>query len=227
MRLLLAEDDPRLLKSLTHIFEANRFVTDGVSNGEDALSYALSREYDGIVLDIMMPGLDGIEVLKRLRKEGVLSPVLFLTARSEVSQRVEGLDAGADDYLPKPFSTSELLARVRAMLRRKCSYLPDLLSYGGVVLNRSTYEIEYNGELQALRGKEFQIAEMFMQQPHRIITTEQFITHIWGWDTNVDTSVVWVHISNLRKKLDALKAPLRIRFIRNAGYLLEDRPDDL
>ena len=227
MRLLLAEDDTRLLKSLTHIFEANRFVTDGVSNGEDALSYALSREYDGIVLDIMMPGLDGIEVLKRLRREGVLSPVLFLTARSEVSQRVEGLDAGADDYLPKPFSTSELLARVRAMLRRKCSYLPDLLSYGGVVLNRSTYEIEYNEELQALRGKEFQIAEMFMQQPHRIITTEQFITHIWGWDTNVDTSVVWVHISNLRKKLDALKAPLRIRFIRNAGYLLEDRTDDL
>ena len=227
MRLLLAEDDPKLLKSLTHIFEANRFVTDGVSNGEDALSYALSREYDGIVLDIMMLGLDGIEVLKRLRREGVLSPVLFLTARSEVSQRVEGLDAGADDYLPKPFSTSELLARVRAMLRRKCSYLPDLLSYGGVVLNRSTYEIEYNEELQALRGKEFQIAEMFMQQPHRIITTEQFITHIWGWDTNVDTSVVWVHISNLRKKLDALKAPLRIRFIRNAGYLLEDRTDDL
>lgn len=227
MRLLLAEDDPRLLKSLTHIFEANRFVTDGVSNGKDALSYALSREYDGIVLDIMMPGLDGIEVLKRLRREGVLSPVLFLTARSEVSQRVEGLDAGADDYLPKPFSTSELLARVRAMLRRKCSYLPDLLSYGGVVLNRSTYEIEYNGEIQALRGKEFQIAEMFMQQPHRIITTEQFITHIWGWDTNVDTSVVWVHISNLRKKLDALKAPLRIRFIRNAGYLLEGRTDDL
>lgn len=227
MRLLLAEDDPKLLKSLTHIFEANRFVTDGVSNGEDALSYALSREYDGIVLDIMMPGLDGIEVLKRLRREGVLSPVLFLTARSEVSQRVEGLDAGADDYLTKPFSTSELLARVRAMLRRKCSYLPDLLSYGGGVLNRSTYEIEYNGEIQALRGKEFQIAEMFMQQPHRIITTEQFITHIWGWDTNVDTSVVWVHISNLRKKLDALKAPLRIRFIRNAGYLLEDRTDDL
>ena len=227
MRLLLAEDDPKLLKSLTHIFEANRFVTDGVSNGEDALSYALSREYDGIVLDIMMPGLDGIEVLKQLRREGVLSPVLFLTARSEVSQRVEGLDAGADDYLPKPFSTSELLARVRAMLRRKCSYLPDLLSYGGVVLNRSTYEIEYNGEIQALRGKEFQIAEMFMQQPHRIITTEQFITHIWGWDTNVDTSVVWVHISNLRKKLDALKAPLRTRFIRNAGYLLEDRTDDL
>ena len=227
MRLLLAEDDPRLLKSLIHIFEMNRFVTDGVDNGEDALSYALSREYDGLILDIMMPGLDGIEVLKRLRKEGVSTPALFLTARTEVSQRVEGLDAGADDYLPKPFSTAELLARVRAMLRRKCSYLPDLLTYREVILNRSTYELEYCGNRQILRGKEFQIAEMFMQQPRHIISTDQFITHIWGWDTNVDTSVVWVHISNLRKKFDAVQAPVRIRFLRNAGYILEDKEDDL
>lgn len=227
MRLLLAEDDPRLLKSLKHIFETNRFVTDGVDNGEEALAYALSKEYDGIILDIMLPGLDGIEVLKTLRKEGVTTPVLFLTARSEVSQRVEGLDAGADDYLPKPFSTAELLARIRAMLRRKCNYLPDLLACNEVVLDRSTYEIEYHGKMQALRGKEFQIAEMLMQQPHSIISTEQFITHIWGWDTNVDTSVVWVHISNLRKKLEAIKAPVRIRFVRNAGYMLEDNADDL
>ena len=227
MRLLLAEDDPRLLKSLIHIFETNRFVTDGVDNGEDALSYALSREYDGLILDIMMPGLDGIEVLKRLRKEGVSTPALFLTARSEISQRVEGLDAGADDYLPKPFSTAELLARIRAMLRRKCSYLPDLLTYKEVILNRSTYELEYEGKRQILRGKEFQIAEMFMQQPHHIISTDQFITHIWGWDTNVDTSVVWVHISNLRKKFDGIQAPVRIRFLRNAGYILEDKEDDL
>ena len=227
MRLLLAEDDPKLLKSLIHIFEANRFVTDGVDNGEDALTYALSEEYDGIILDIMMPGLDGIEVLKKLRKEGVVTPALFLTARSEVSERVEGLDAGADDYLPKPFSTAELLARIRAMLRRKCNYLPDLLTYNKVVLNRSTYEIEYNGKMQTLRGKEFQIAEMFMQQPRSIISTDQFITHIWGWDTNVDTSVVWVHISNLRKKIDAIKAPVKIRFIRNAGYMLEDNANDL
>lgn len=227
MRLLLAEDDPRLLKSLIHIFEMNRFVTDGVDNGEDALSYALSREYDGLILDIMMPGLDGIEVLKRLRKEGVSTPALFLTARTEVSQRVEGLDAGADDYLPKPFSTAELLARVRAMLRRKCSYLPDLLTYREVILNRSTYELEYCGNRQILRGKEFQIAEMFMQQPRHIISTDQFITHIWGWDTNVDTSVVWVHISNLRKKFEAVQAPVRIRFLRNAGYILEDKEDDL
>ena len=155
------------------------------------------------------------------------TPALFLTARSEISQRVEGLDAGADDYLSKPFSTAELLARIRAMLRRKCSYLPDLLSYNGLTLNRSTYELEYKGDTQPLRGKEFQLVEMLMQQPHQIISTEQFITHIWGWETNVDTSVVWVHISNLRKKLENLHAPVRIRFIRNAGYILEENGNDL
>ena len=223
MRLLLAEDDPKLLKSLKHIFETNKFSVDVVNNGEDALHYALSDEYDGLVLDIMMPGLDGIEVLKRLRKENVTTPALFLTARTEVSQRVEGLDAGADDYLPKPFSTSELLARVRAMLRRKDNYVPDLLAYKEVILNRSTYELCYDGSIQTLSRKEFQITEMMMQQPHTIISTEQFMTHIWGWDANVDTSVVWVHISNLRKKIAAIKAPIEIRFVRNAGYMLEDR----
>ena len=223
MRLLLAEDDPKLLKSLKHIFETNKFSVDVVNNGEDALHYALSDEYDGLVLDIMMPGLDGIEVLKRLRKENVTTPALFLTARTEVSQRVEGLDAGADDYLPKPFSTSELLARVRAMLRRKDNYVPDLLAYKEVILNRSTYELCYDGSMQTLSRKEFQITEMMMQQPHTIISTEQFMTHIWGWDANVETSVVWVHSSNLRKKIAAIKAPIEIRFVRNAGYMLEDR----
>ena len=187
------------------------------------LAYAQSGEYDGLVLDIMMPGFDGIEVLKRLRKGGLTTPALFLTARTEVSQRVEGLDAGADDYLPKPFSTSELLARVRAMLRRKDNYVPDLLTYNDVVLNRSTYELGYDNKTQTLSGKEFQIAEMMMQQPNSIIATEQFITHIWGWDSHVDTSVVWVHISNLRKKIDAVNAPIEIRFVRNAGYILEDK----
>ena len=223
MRLLLAEDDPKLLKSLIHIFESNKFAVDGVDNGADALAYAQSGEYDGLVLDIMMPGFDGIEVLKRLRKGGLTTPALFLTARTEVSQRVEGLDAGADDYLPKPFSTSELLARVRAMLRRKDNYVPDLLTYNDVVLNRSTYELGYDNKTQTLSGKDFQIAEMMMQQPNSIIATEQFITHIWGWDSHVDTSVVWVHISNLRKKIDAVNAPIEIRFVRNAGYILEDK----
>ena len=223
MRLLIAEDDPKLLKSLIHIFERNKFSVDGVSNGKDALLYGQSTEYDGLVLDIMMPGLDGIQVLQTLRKEGVTTPALFLTARTEVSQRVEGLDAGADDYLPKPFSSAELLARVRAMLRRKDTYLPDLLTLGPVALNRSTYQLYYEGQFQALSGKEFQILEMLMQTPGSILSTERLITHLWGWDTTVDTSVVWVHISNLRKKINALGAPVEIRFLRNAGYTLEVR----
>ena len=224
MKLLVVEDDPRLLKTLLHIFQKNRFSADGVPNGEEALSHGRTGEYDGIVLDIMMPGMDGLRVLQCLRREGIETPALFLTARAEVSQRVEGLDSGADDYLPKPFSTAELLARVRAMLRRKDTYLPDLLSLGQVTLNRSTYQLLCQGRMQALSGKEFQILEMLMQAPGIIIPTERFITHLWGWDTNVDTSVVWVHISNIRKKIAALGAPMEIRFIRNAGYVLEVDP---
>lgn len=223
MRLLIAEDDPKLLKSLLHIFQRSKFSADGVSDGAEALVHGRTREYDGLVLDIMMPGLDGLQVLQTLRREGITTPALFLTARTEVSQRVEGLDCGADDYLPKPFSTVELLARVRAMLRRKETYLPDLLTLGAVTLNRSTYQLLYQGRDQALSGKEFQLLEMMMQAPGSIIPTERFITHLWGWDTNVDTSVVWVHISNLRKKIAALGAPLEIRFVRNAGYVLEDK----
>lgn len=223
MRLLIAEDDPKLLKSLLHIFLRSKFSADGVSDGAEALVHGRTREYDGLVLDIMMPGLDGLQVLQTLRREGITTPALFLTARTEVSQRVEGLDCGADDYLPKPFSTVELLARVRAMLRRKETYLPDLLTLGAVTLNRSTYQLLYQGRDQALSGKEFQLLEMMMQAPGSIIPTERFITHLWGWDTNVDTSVVWVHISNLRKKITAPGAPLEIRFVRNAGYVLEDK----
>ncbi|MCI7660659.1 response regulator transcription factor [Flintibacter sp.] len=224
MKLLVAEDDPKLLKSLVHILEHNRFSVDGVSNGEDALEYGQTGEYDGLILDIMMPGLDGLQVLQTLRRNGIKTPALFLTARTEISQRVEGLDAGADDYLPKPFSTAELLARIRAMLRRKDTYLPDLLAIGSVILNRSTYQLVFQDKIQTLSGKEFQILEMMMQAPGTIIPTDRFITHLWGWDTNVDTSVVWVHISNLRKKISAIGAPMEIRFIRNAGYVLEVKP---
>ena len=222
MRILIAEDDPRLLKSLIHILEINKFSADGVSNGVDALNYAETGEYDGLVLDIMMPGLDGIHVLKKLREQGITTPALFLTARVEVSQRVEGLDAGADDYLAKPFSSSELLARIRAMLRRKDTYTPDLLAFNTVTLNRSTYELCCGGKSQNLSGKEFQVMEMMMQNPRMLITTDRFITHIWGWETSVDTSVVWVHISNLRKKIASINAPVKIRFVRNGGYILEE-----
>lgn len=222
MRILVAEDDARLLKSLVHILKMHKFSVDGVDNGVDALEYARSGEYDGLVLDIMMPGLDGLQVLRKLRAQGITTPALFLTARTEVQQRVEGLDAGADDYLPKPFSTDELLARVRAMLRRRESFVPDLLRVGAVVLNRSTYELSFGDNTVALSGKEFQIMELLMENPRVILSTEQIIAKVWGWDTSVDTSVVWVHISNLRKKLHTLAAPLRIRFLRGVGYVLEE-----
>ena len=221
MRILIAEDDPKLLKSLVHIFELNHYVTDGVDNGVDAFDYASSGEYDGLVFDIMMPGMDGVSLLRKLREKGITTPALFLTARTEIDQRIEGLDAGADDYLPKPFSTGELLARVRAMLRRKDNFTPDMLTFGALSLNRSTYELICSGKSQALSGKEFQVMEMLMQNPNAIVTPERLITHIWGWDTDVDTSVVWVHISNIRKKLEALTAPVAIKFVRNTGYMLE------
>ena len=221
MRILIAEDDPKLLKSLVHIFELNNYAVDGVDNGIDAFDFAISGEYDGLILDIMMPQMDGITLLKKLRSSGITTPALFLTAKTEVYQRIEGLDAGADDYLPKPFSTGELLARVRAMLRRKENFIPDLLTFEDISLNRSTYEIICKNKTQALSGKEFQILEMLMQNPTSIISAEQLITHIWGWNTNVDTSVIWVHISNIRKKIDLLGSSVSIKFVRNVGYTLE------
>ncbi len=221
MRLLIAEDDTKLLKSLKHIFESNQYIVDAVSNGTDALDYALSGEYDGLVFDIMMPGVDGVEALKKLRRAGICSPALLLSAKSEVAHRIEGLDAGADDYLPKPFSAGELLARVRAMLRRKDNYSPEIKDFEGLVLNCSTYELSYKNSTCPLSGKEYQIMEMLMQKPNFVITADEFITHIWGWNTNVDMSVIWVHISNIRKKIARLGAPLEIRFVKGAGYKLE------
>ena len=221
MRLLIAEDDPKLLKSLVHIFESNHYIVDGVGDGAVAFDYASTGEYDGFIFDIMMPNMDGLSLLKSIRKKGITTPTLFLTARTEIYQRIEGLDAGADDYLPKPFATGELLARVRAMLRRKDNFIPDVLNFGELILNRSAYEIAYKNESLSLSGKEFQLMEMLMQKPGMIVTAEQLITHIWGWDAEVDTSVLWVHISNIRKKLDILSVPISIRFVRSAGYVLE------
>lgn len=223
MRILVAEDDPKLLKTLLHILESNRLLADGVSDGAAALDYAMTQNYDGMILDIMMPKCDGISALKMLRQNGITTPAIFLTARTEISQRVEGLDAGADDYLPKPFSASELMARVRAVLRRKESYTPSVLSYQDLELNCSTYELQYHGQTKALSGKEFQLMEMLMQRSGCIVPTEQLMPHIWGWDSNVDISVVWVHVSNLRKKLESIGAPFEIRYVRGAGYILEER----
>ncbi len=221
MRLLIAEDDTKLLKSLKHIFESNKYMVDAVSSGIDAYDFAETDEYDGIVLDIMMPGMDGVEVLRKIRAKGISTPVLFLTAKTEVYQRVEGLDAGADDYLPKPFSTQELLARVRAMLRRRDNYAPEIIEVEGLILNRSTYELSFADKTNSLSGREFQIMEMLMGRPNFVVTPDEFLSHVWGWNSEVDVSVIWVHISNIRKKLTAMNAPIEIRFVRGAGYKLE------
>ena len=225
MRLLVAEDDARLLKSLLHVFKSNRFLADGVDNGADALDYALSGEYDAIVMDVMMPAKDGLAVLRELRENKVNTPVLLLTARTQIEQRIEGLDAGADDYLPKPFAMAELLARVRAIIRRKDNYTPDRLSFGQGVLDGAGQTLCGPQQKAALSAREFQIMEMLMRNQNVIITPEQLITHIWGWESDVDVSVVWVHVSNLRKKIEKAGAGLQIRFVRNAGYVLEESYD--
>ena len=220
MRILIAEDDANLLKSLKHVFTKSNFIVDGVDNGADALDYALTGSYDAVIMDIMMPEMDGVQVLRELRRKNMLTPILFLTAKSEIEHRVEGLDAGADDYLTKPFAVSELLARTRAMLRRKDNYTPELLEFNSLLLNRSTYQLAYGDCLITLSTREYQLMEMFMLRPGAIIKIDDIITNIWGWDADMDNSTVWVHMSNLRKRLKKMSAPFEIKFIRGAGYML-------
>lgn len=221
MRVLLAEDDVRLLKSLKYILEKHDFVVDGVDNGDDALDYALMGEYDAMVFDVMMPGKDGFEVLKAVRAKGITTPVMFLTAKSQIEDRVEGLDIGADDYLTKPFFTDELLARIRAMLRRKDAFVHDVMKCVDITIDKSTYEVSVGDRKVSLSNKEFQLLEKLVEGNGSIISTEQFITSIWGFDADVDTSVIWAHMSNLRKKMESLGCKVKIKYIRGAGYTLK------
>lgn len=221
MRLLIAEDDIDISRALKALFEHNNYIVDTVANGNDAYNFGTSKNYDGILLDIMMPGTDGLEVLRRLRADSVKTPVLMLTAKSEIEERVNGLDAGADDYLTKPFAANELLARVRAMLRRKDTYQNELLEFQGLQLDLSTFELRFGHERIRLASRELQMLQLLMLSPGAVISTEQFMEKIWGWDSDVEVSIVWVYISNLRKKFEKLKAPVNIRAIRGVGYCLE------
>lgn len=223
MRLLIAEDDRDIARALTALFEHYNYSTDAVHNGNDAYDYAVEGKYDGIVLDIMMPGMDGLEVLKALRANRCKTPILLLTAKGDLEDRVNGLDAGADDYLPKPFAAGELLARVRAMLRRRENYQADLLEFEGMTLNLSTFELSFDGESMRLVSREFQMLQLLLQSPGTVISTDQFMERIWGWDSDVEVSIVWVYISNLRKKLEKLKCPAAIRAVRGAGYCIEKK----
>ena len=222
MRLLLAEDEKELSAALVAVLEHNHYSVDAVYDGQDALDYALTENYDGIILDIMMPKKDGLEVLAELRKRNISTPILMLTAKAEISDRVAGLDSGADDYLTKPFAMSELLARIRAITRRRSEFAPNILSMGRISLNRANFELVGAKASYRLANKEFQMLEMLMSNPGRLISTEQFMERIWGYDTEADVSVVWVYISYLRKKLAALDAGIEIRATRGVGYSLEE-----
>ncbi len=222
MRLLLAEDEKDLSKALCAVLKHNNYSVDPVFNGQDALDYGLCENYDAIILDIMMPKKNGLEVLSELRKQGVDTPVIILTAKSETEDKILGLDTGADDYLTKPFSMGELLARIRALTRRKSEFSPNLLTIGNLSLNRETFELSVGDNSLRLGNKEFQMIELLMSSPGRLISTEQFMEKIWGYETEAEINVVWVYISYLRKKLSTLGANQEIKAVRGVGYTIEE-----
>ena len=220
MRILLAEDERSLSRALVALLEKNNYSADAVYDGEEALAYLEAGNYDGLILDIMMPKLDGLEVLRRLRERGNPIPVLLLTAKAEVEDKVTGLDTGANDYLTKPFSTAELMARIRAMTR---SQTGSRLRFGNITLDQATFELSSPSGSFRLANKEYQMMELLLRNPRQLISSERFLERIWGYDSEVELNVVWVYISYLRKKLAALQADIQIKATRNAGYSLEER----
>ena len=221
MRLLYAEDERSLARAVSTILTKNNYSVDVVEDGESALDYLATENYDGAILDVMMPKLDGFEVLKRMRARGDNTPVLMLTARSEIDDRVAGLDNGANDYLTKPFDTKELLARIRAMTR-VTSVQPDkTIRFGKVSLDCAGYELSGPGGNCKLAGKEYQMMEMLMRNPQKLISTEAFMDRIWGYDSEAELNIVWVYISMLRKKLKGIDADIEIKAQRGLGYYLE------
>ena len=225
MRILLAEDERELSQALAVLLRHERYSVDVVDNGEDALACLESGQYDGAILDIMMPKMDGLTVLKTIRARKFAIPVLLLTAKSQVDDRVEGLDCGADDYLTKPFSMKELLARIRAMLRRRDMAEEGSLTFQNLTLEYATFSLTTPSGSIRLANKEFQMMEMLMSQPGTVIPTARFVEKIWGYDCDAQLHVVWVGISNLRKKLTSLDAHVRITALRGRGYALEELHD--
>ena len=223
MRILLVEDEVRLSQALVEIFQKNRYGVDAVYTGPEGLEYAQSGIYDAIVLDIMLPGMDGITILKTLRDEKIQVPVLLLTAKDDIGDKVKGLDCGADDYMTKPFSTDELLARVRALTRRKGDVKEDSVTFGDLVLNKNNCELQkVGGETIKLSLKEFQIIDLLFENPHQIIKKERIIEKIWGGDSDAEYNNVEVYISFIRKKMEQLKVSTTIRTARGIGYSLEE-----
>ena len=225
MRLLFAEDEVELSDAVVAVLKHNNYSVDAVYNGQDAYDYLSAQEYDGAILDIMIPGLDGVEVVKRIRKEGNQVPVIFLTAKSELDDRVLGLDAGADDYLTKPFAMKEPLARIRSITRRVGEVTGNTLQFGDLSLDANTYILSCGKQSISLPNKEFQMLEMMMRNPSQILSQDQFMDRIWGLDSETDLSVVWVNISYLRKKIAKLESKVSIKVTRNVGYSLDYQPE--
>lgn len=222
MRLLFAEDEKSLSRAITAILKNNHYEVDAVYDGEEALAYLECGTYDGAILDIMMPKKDGLTVLKEIRRQGINTPVLMLTAKAEIDDRVLGLDSGANDYLTKPFAAPELLARIRAMTRTQMTQNTSSLSFGNLSLNQTSFELSSPSGSYQLTNKEFQLLELLMANPGQVISSDRLFEKIWGYESDADPSVIWVYISYLCKKLTALNASVRIRAIRNAGYRLEE-----
>lgn len=225
MRLLIAEDERDLAEALTVFFEKNKFSVDTVFDGRDAYDYGSGGDYDAVILDVMMPKMDGIEVLRRLRADGVKTPIMMLTAKAEKDDRITGFDSGADDYLPKPFAPDELLSRVRAMLRRREDFTPTVISFGDLKLNISSGLLSCGTNSVRLSGREFQVMEMFIRRPNTVLSADLIMERVWGWDNEAEINVVWVHISNLRKKLKSVGSAVSIYANRGLGYVLEERHD--
>lgn len=221
MRLLLAEDEKELSRALAAVLTKNHYTVDAVYNGRDAYDYAAATDYDGIILDIMMPVMDGLTVLKKLREKKICTPVILLTAKSEVENRIEGLDAGADDYLPKPFVMAELLARLRAITRRKGELTLEEVSFGDIRLNIASAELRGKEGCFRLTHKEFQVMEILLSQPGTLISTERLLDKVWGYEADVEINVVWVTISSLRKKLARMNSKACIAAVRGIGYTLD------
>ncbi len=224
LRILIAEDEKALNKVLKKLLEKANFTVDSVFNGEDALISVQDGNYDAVLLDIMMPKLDGLTVLKRLRQEGNTTPIILLTAKSEVEDKVFGLDSGADDYIAKPFDSRELLARIRLVTRSKAE-LDSKILFGNVTLDRATYELSTDSGKCRLSSKEYQMLEYFMMNPNHVLSTDSLIERIWGYESDVEVNNVWVYISNLRKKLNELNSDIVIKALRNAGYTLKNERD--
>lgn len=221
MRLLIAEDELDLAEALTVFFEKNKFSVDAVNDGFSAYEYGLSDEYDAIILDVMMPKMNGIEVLAKLRQDGIKTPVMMLTAKGQKDDRILGFNQGADDYLPKPFEPDELICRVRAMLRRGGEYKPTVLSFEDITLNQETGILKCGSREVRLSGREFQMMELFMRSPKVVFSADRIMEKIWGWDSDAEINVVWVHISNLRKKIKAIGSRVSLYANRGLGYILE------